>query len=780
MNILRFLVVSLMMALPGVLPALGQCVPVLEGAPTGPHRAQSGTSPVVNAMLAGADGSLVVGGTFVIPPMRAQFPYQDYAARYEGGRWSAMGPGLTQPVRDLAEIDFSGAGGPGRAVYGAAQGGSVLRWTGTAWVEAGSGSGGITALLASADAQGPVLLGASTVGVRAWRGSGAWGMYTSLAGAVVRLRVLDAGDGPALYAAGSFDDSVSGVRYLARLVDGAWAQVGLPPGGAISAITDVTVFDDGERGPEMYVAGVFELAGGAMGNAARLRDGAWEAMGGGVRLGSGGIAPVWLRVEEAGGARLYLGGSLDEPGQYAGLREWRSTGWVKPTFLFGPQGSPAAAACAARFDDGEGAATYFGGTMFESRGVYGATLEKVVTQGMLRLKDGVVESLARGLNDAASAPTVALEVFEKDGRRSLLAAGAFTSAGGRFAYGGARFDGAGWAAMSYPLYPFSGVPVAPAAVRGVDEDRLYSNFLDSSGRAVREWNGAQWALLDAFPPQRNFPVMIGFEGLLYGGGNGLYRLDGAVWTPVVLGYNVQSAVVGNLGGGERLHIGASGPDGNGVYAVGSAGAVRIGGVLPARPTALLIHDEGDGPRLYACGSMPGGIRVLRDGVWEMLGAGLSPESATYGLASFDDGDGPALYVSGGFDYAGADRTPGFARWRAGAWSSVAPWVQTVGLPGLPQSSLAVLGDRLYVAGAFTSIGPVQADHFAWLEACPRSCSRDYDGDGDVGTDADIEAFFRCLAGECCVRCTADFDGDGEPGADADIEAFFRVLAGGNC
>ncbi len=60
---------------------------------------------------------------------------------------------------------------------------------------------------------------------------------------------------------------------------------------------------------------------------------------------------------------------------------------------------------------------------------------------------------------------------------------------------------------------------------------------------------------------------------------------------------------------------------------------------------------------------------------------------------------------------------------------------------------------------------------------------DFDGDGDVGTDADIEAFFACLAGSCCPACYpggADFNADGDVGTDADIESFFRVLAGGNC
>jgi hypothetical protein len=60
---------------------------------------------------------------------------------------------------------------------------------------------------------------------------------------------------------------------------------------------------------------------------------------------------------------------------------------------------------------------------------------------------------------------------------------------------------------------------------------------------------------------------------------------------------------------------------------------------------------------------------------------------------------------------------------------------------------------------------------------------DFNCDGNVGTDADIEAFFTCLAGTCppppCTN-SADFNGDGNVGTDADIEAFFRVLAGGNC
>jgi hypothetical protein len=64
---------------------------------------------------------------------------------------------------------------------------------------------------------------------------------------------------------------------------------------------------------------------------------------------------------------------------------------------------------------------------------------------------------------------------------------------------------------------------------------------------------------------------------------------------------------------------------------------------------------------------------------------------------------------------------------------------------------------------------------------PGSCVADFNGDGAVGTDADIEAFFACLGGSCCPTCgSADFNGDGSIGTDADIESFFRVLAGQPC
>jgi hypothetical protein len=87
---------------------------------------------------------------------------------------------------------------------------------------------------------------------------------------------------------------------------------------------------------------------------------------------------------------------------------------------------------------------------------------------------------------------------------------------------------------------------------------------------------------------------------------------------------------------------------------------------------------------------------------------------------------------------------------------------------------SMTGDGFELTGGFWAVGDDQSSHCG---------SADFNCDGDIGTDLDIEAFFSCLAGNCppppCTN-SADFNGDGDIGTDADIEAFFRVLAGGSC
>ena len=95
------------------------------------------------------------------------------------------------------------------------------------------------------------------------------------------------------------------------------------------------------------------------------------------------------------------------------------------------------------------------------------------------------------------------------------------------------------------------------------------------------------------------------------------------------------------------------------------------------------------------------------------------------------------------------------------------------------SAVSADGTRIVGFGRHLSDGVPRYEGFiATIDACG---SADFNHDGDYGTDADIEAFFSCLAGSCCPACgSVDFNGDGSVGTDSDIESFFRVLAGGSC
>ncbi len=104
----------------------------------------------------------------------------------------------------------------------------------------------------------------------------------------------------------------------------------------------------------------------------------------------------------------------------------------------------------------------------------------------------------------------------------------------------------------------------------------------------------------------------------------------------------------------------------------------------------------------------------------------------------------------------------------------------------PDGTLYVIANLRTAADGGSDVAPAGVP-YALLRVSPDTTpvcgTADFDGDGDIGTDADIEAFFACLGGNCCATCFpggADFNGDGDVGTDADIEAFFRVLAGGNC
>jgi hypothetical protein len=117
------------------------------------------------------------------------------------------------------------------------------------------------------------------------------------------------------------------------------------------------------------------------------------------------------------------------------------------------------------------------------------------------------------------------------------------------------------------------------------------------------------------------------------------------------------------------------------------------------------------------------------------------------------------------------------------WRQVSRTLGSVGITPTAQMKLRFLAtDVSPTTTVEAAIDDLKVSRVSCV-ATPSCGTSDFNGDGDFGTDADIEAFFACLAGNCCATCFpggADFNGDGDTGTDADIEAFFRVLAGGNC
>jgi len=206
--------------------------------------------------------------------------------------------------------------------------------------------------------------------------------------------------------------------------------------------------------------------------------------------------------------------------------------------------------------------------------------------------------------------------------------------------------------------------------------------------------------------------------------------------------------------------------------------------------------------------------------WDSMGGNFRPDPAAphYGPTTVITTPGGEIIVAGSFlfDTADGDLSRNIAKWDGSGWLAMGD------LPGAVWS-LDFLSTGELVAGGWLTFPDRQALVAIWTSgswaplvvpspenenASVRSmratsggglllavqlgyssvyqwtpANSDFNGDGDFGTDADIEAFFACLAGNCCPACFpggADFNSDGDTGTDADIESFFRVLAGGNC
>lgn len=158
-------------------------------------------------------------------------------------------------------------------------------------------------------------------GVAAWNGTSWTPLATSLTSVsanpvVFSLAVYDdgRGGGPALYAGGRFD-TIGGTaaKFIARWVGDSWEPVGGAFSGtsAFSDFETMAVFDDGTgNGPELFVGGwPFVPPGQPAAAVAKWNGQRWQSVGANLGGRTTSLA-VW---DDGSGAKLYAGGTA-QPG----------------------------------------------------------------------------------------------------------------------------------------------------------------------------------------------------------------------------------------------------------------------------------------------------------------------------------------------------------------------------------------------------------------------------------------------------------------------------------
>ena len=310
----------------------------------------SGLSGPVLAMLSvdEPDGRvLIVGGDFFAVEANLD-PYPRYLARWDGNAWSPLGEAFNGPVHALALHDAGNGpelyAGGAFTMIGDMPASNIARWDGQRWWPLAEGlSGGssptVSALISHDDGSGPALYAGGGFfraggtpegdGIARWDGE-RWSALGerkgSGGGRILGMAIFDEGEGPMLFACGSFDyfGGVS-ARRIGRWDGASWSAVGEPINFSAPRISALEVHDDGS-GPALYAGGDFRT----FGDTTALRIAKWDGQAWSA-LGEGFDRPVnALRSFDHGdGPQLYAGGefsqSAGEPMQHIG--RWDGSAW---------------------------------------------------------------------------------------------------------------------------------------------------------------------------------------------------------------------------------------------------------------------------------------------------------------------------------------------------------------------------------------------------------------------------------------------------------------------
>ncbi|MFG0285701.1 MAG: GC-type dockerin domain-anchored protein [Phycisphaerales bacterium JB039] len=361
--------------------------------------------------------------------------------------WSGVDGGADWQVRALAVFDEDGAGPTPPGLYAA---------------------GGFSTMAG--------LLSPSIARWDGWAVSGVAGLTSSVygSGGANSALALPAPEGnvPAgLYVGGDFEQAgETPANNIARRFSFAWHDVGggvTRPGRLYSFVFAIAAFDG-----ELYVGGQFDDAGGTPAPGLARWDGErWSAVGGGLGTLVAGTDPkvkAMAIYDDGRGPALYVAGSFEIAGgkECWNIARWDGAEW-EPV---GPGINSAVFTLCIYDEDGAGPgrpALFAGGEFNRVRGGERYTLTRIGRW------DGAEWTAVGGWYTSGS--TKALAVWDPDGagpaKESLYMGGLFTETlpGGEVASKIARWDGQQWHALGAGLTGY-GTGTSVHAIAPFDED----------------------------------------------------------------------------------------------------------------------------------------------------------------------------------------------------------------------------------------------------------------------------------------------------------------------
>lgn len=660
-----------------------------------------GASDYVYAAVLDASGNLYIGGEFTL----VGDVIANRIAKWDGSRWSALGSGMNGHVQALAVSgnsvyaggDFTAATNSDGTVVTVH---SIARWDGSRWSALGSEMvGSVTALAVSG---GEVYAGG--FGIYKWDGtrwskldSGLGGGGGAVPSAMVSgLAVSES----SLYAGGNFttltnsDGTVVTANSIARWDGSRWTALGSGINGTVRALA--------VSGGDLYVGGIFAMAGGSPANCVARWDGSrWSVVGSGVY--NNGNFPTRVYALAVAGSEVYVGGYFAMATNSGGvvveansIAKWDGNSWTAlgTGLAYDWYGGTVRALAVA------GSNVYAGGWFSAAGSRTAKNIAKWDGSSWASVGSG------SGMNNSVYGLALA--------GSDLYAGGTFTAAGDSAASCIAKWNGSNWTALG------SGMNSAVLALAVAGSD-VYAagNFTMAGGLAahyIAKWDGSSWSALGSGLSGGGVLALAMCGGDLYAGGNfnvaggksanGMAKWDGTNWTALGLGPS---------GGASWPSVSALAVSGGNVYAAGyfsTTGGSPVNDVakwdghswteLGLGTNAYVNALAASGSNVYAAGvfTMAGGHAATNiakwDGSsWTALGSGVNAYVSVLAVSGND------VYAAGAFTTAGGSPANYIAKWDGITWSALGS-----GIGGATPyvHALAVLGSDLYVGGAFTMAG----------------------------------------------------------------------------